>query len=286
MIIPTHNSQKCLPDLLDSLSRQSVRPDEIIIVDDYSTDRTKETALRYGVIFLENKGAAGPASARNSGIRASKGDILAFIDSDCIADDAWIGNIIKKFSFPGDKVVMGRVIIPKSTFLGDAISALGFPAGGHLGFDKMWHVDKDGRTDHMGSGNCAMRKETILKVGLFDETFPYPGNEDVEFSVRCVNAGIPIYYQDDVIVTHPPRKDMASFIKWQFVRGKANYHLKKRLKRIGSFIKLRIWSAQNIIRKYKFDLKLPLILFLLALAFMLQQAGYVYEKQRDNRSSP
>ena len=276
VIIPAYNAEGCLPALLDSLKDQSRRPDEVLLIDDHSTDNTREVALKYGVNVIGNV-SKGPAAARNLGINTSKCDILAFIDADCVADKDWIKNIAMEFGKPQTRIIMGKVIIPKSTFLGDVISGLGFPAGGHVGFDKMWHVDKDGKTDHIGSGNFAIRKSVIQDVGLFDDTFPYPGCEDVEFSIRCVKKGIPIYYKESAVVIHPPRKTLSSFMKWHLLRGRSNYHLKRKIKKVGSLIRLRIWSSKNICKKYRFDIKLPFIIALLFLSFVLQQVGYLLE---------
>jgi hypothetical protein len=78
---------------------------------------------------------------------------------------------------------------------------------------------------------------------------------------------------------------MASFIKWQFIRGKSDYHLKKKLKHIGGFMKLRIWSTKNMMKKYMFDPKLPLILVLFVMAYLLQCVGYLFEHWRRNDHS-
>ena len=278
VIIPAHNAEKYLPALLDSLSQQSVKPAEIIVIDDYSIDSTKDIASDYGAKTIKNSGKNGPAAARNLGIKSSTGEILAFIDADCISDKDWIKNIREELNAPKPIIIMGKVEIPKSTFLGDVMSSLGFPAGGHIGFENIWRVNREGKTDHISSCNFALRKETILKVGLFDETFPYPGCEDVELSMRCVQKGIPIYYRKNVVIIHPPRKDLFSFIKWHISRGRGNYHLKRKIGKVGNLIMLRIWSSKNICKKYMFDIKFPFILFFLFLSFVLQQMGYLCEK--------
>ena len=90
-----------------------------------------------------------------------------------------------------------------------------------------------------------------------------------------------IKYEKNVKVQHVPRKDLKSFIRWMIVRGKSNYYFKQKVGKVGGFIKLRLWSTKNMIRKYKFDLKLPLILFLFGLMFILQQCGYVIESRKN-----
>lgn len=87
VIIPTYNRAQLLTQAIDCLLEQTRVPDEIIVVDDGSTDNTLEVLARYGppvrVIQQEN---AGPGIARNRGIEAATGDLLAFLDSDDTLD--------------------------------------------------------------------------------------------------------------------------------------------------------------------------------------------------------
>lgn len=87
VIIPTYNREKYLPEAIDSVLNQTFQDFELIIVDDGSTDNTKEilkpylSKIRY--IYQKNKG---PSAARNTGIRYSTGEWIAFLD----ADDIWL----------------------------------------------------------------------------------------------------------------------------------------------------------------------------------------------------
>ncbi len=81
IVIPTLNEEKYLPKLLDSIKNQSFKDYEIIVVDANSKDKTRPTAKKYGCRIV-NGGK--PPIARNKGAKAAKGDILFFIDADCI----------------------------------------------------------------------------------------------------------------------------------------------------------------------------------------------------------
>lgn len=86
VIIPVYNGETHLAETLTSVLDQSLPPDEVIVVDDGSTDRTPEVAAQFeGRIRYIRQENAGPATARNRGIQASHGDLLAFVDS----DDLW-----------------------------------------------------------------------------------------------------------------------------------------------------------------------------------------------------
>ncbi len=85
VVIPAYNSATFLADALASAWGQSRRPAEILVVDDGSTDSTRALAAASGATVLETGVNSGPATARNIGMRAAMGDLIAFLD----ADDLW-----------------------------------------------------------------------------------------------------------------------------------------------------------------------------------------------------
>jgi len=90
VVIPPYNAENFLKRNLDSISTQTLKPFEIIIVDDGSTDQTAEIAKSYKenkVHFIHQKNS-GASAARNTGIRAANGEWIAFLD----ADDEWQGH--------------------------------------------------------------------------------------------------------------------------------------------------------------------------------------------------
>src|SRR6267143_7088888 len=92
-IIPTYNREAVVTHAVESILNQTYSHIEVIVVDDGSTDGTQERLLKYGsritVIAQKN---AGPAAARNRGIRASRGQLIAFLDS----DDLWLPNKLER----------------------------------------------------------------------------------------------------------------------------------------------------------------------------------------------
>ncbi len=86
-IVPVYNGERFLAEALDSILAQSYEPLEILVVDDGSTDGTPDVVAGYGErVRYVAQGNAGPAAARNRGLEASKGELLAFLD----ADDLWV----------------------------------------------------------------------------------------------------------------------------------------------------------------------------------------------------
>ena len=93
MVIITFNRAGMLEDVLLSLVRQKRLPDEVVVVDNNSTDSTKEVAegfkKRLNIRYVFEEGKSIPV-ARNTGIKNSSGDIIAFTDDDCLTDKEWL----------------------------------------------------------------------------------------------------------------------------------------------------------------------------------------------------
>ena len=259
-----------------SLQHQTVTDFETIVVNDGSTDGTAAVAQKYDVRVL-NEPHRGLSATRNAGITNARADIVAIIDADCEAHEHWIEEIIKTIN-SGEKVVTGNTLIPKSTFLGDCISGLGYPGGGHLGFDKMWKVDEHGYTDHLAGGNCAFVKSEIMKLVAFNPALTITA-DDVFLSMKILSAGLKIKYNPQMLMTHQPRKDLRSFVHWHYARGKGSYFFKQYVPNFGQFYKLRFWSTKNMIRQYWKSPKILVMLPLLVLSFVTQKVGYYAQKR-------
>lgn len=273
VIIPAYNAEADIGNLIASLRRQTFSNFETIIVDDCSNDKTANMAREYCRVITLKKNQ-GPSIARNIGTNHAQGEILAFTDTDCIPAFDWLERIDEVFLNPTISAVMGKLYIPQSNFIGDSISALGFPAGGSIGFEKIWPVDSDGFTNHLSSSNFAIRKNVIRKIGGFDGDFSIYC-EDSEFAFRLIKAGIKIKFCPDIVVSHKPMTSFFVFIKNHIKRGQGNYIFRKKLSYVGDFIKMRLWSTKNIFRTYYKDVKFPLIFILLGMSFLCQQIGYI-----------
>src|SRR3989344_8489799 len=200
---------------------------------------------------------------RNKGIEFAKGEFIVFIDDDCWVQEQWLQALVAPLLQDQTiHAVTSGTKIPPANFVGNCISALGFPGGGSLGFENVWRVSADGFTNHLAVGNCALRREIFDTVGLFDETLKL-GAEDAELSHRLEKALIPIKYVPEAYAFHEARTTIPSFIRWQLRRGRANYHFKKKVGNVGSFVKLRMWSAKNILKENKTNPRLPIVVGLL-----------------------
>lgn len=285
VIIPAYNAQKTLPALFDSLSKQSHRDFEVIIVDDCSQDDSARIVRAFSFNLIQLSENHGPAHCRNIGARNAKGDILVFTDSDCRVDRNWLENIQKHYSAANHiDAIMGKLVLMPSNLLGNSISALGFPAGGAIGFENIWRVDKMGFTDSLSSCNCAVRKDIFWEVGGFDETFPYPGGEDTLLAYHLRRMNFRIKYCPDVLAFHEARDSFVDFLKWQFRRGVSSFIFSKKVSNKKDFLSLRIWSTGNILRRYFTDKRFPLVLFMLCVSMAAQLTGFFTAKYKSRLS--
>lgn len=180
VVIPTYNNARFLPDALTSALRQTVPPDEIIVIDDGSTDNTREVLYpfsdRIRYIRTENKGVA---HARNLGIRASHRDAIAFLDS----DDLWLPTKLEsQLQYLADNPSVGLL---HSDFL-------------YLDTDS-GHIYRKNLSTAIFSGSCylrfffccdihlstvVVRKRCFDEVGLFDTDIPGGQAEDMDLWIR------------------------------------------------------------------------------------------------------
>jgi glycosyltransferase involved in cell wall biosynthesis len=181
VVIPTFNRRNFIVDAVKSVLSQDVDDLEIIVVDDGSTDRTQDVlkpcmkAIRY--IYQDNQGVS---AARNRGVRESRGELLAFLDSDDIWSPGKLKAQIDKvsseevLSFEGVEWFVDRQ--EDREFLQRCVNVK-WPRCDTSGYviDPVLDV-AEGRYLHLGTLLC--RKETFLKVGFFDERLCFGEDED------------------------------------------------------------------------------------------------------------
>lgn len=281
VIIPAYNAQRIIQKLLDSIACQSFKAFETIIVDDGSTDDTPLIAGKYHCTVIRSSKNRGPAFCRNLGARHAKGDILVFTDSDCVPHERWMENIRNAFDTGKTDAVMGRVMLEPSDYMGDSISALGFPAGGSIGFEKVWRVDPHGYTQSLSTCNCAVKKSVFTRMGGFDETFPYAGGEDSFLAYQMCARGYKIKFCPNFVIYHQARNTLRGFLTWQFKRGISSYIFSTKVGSTSDFLSLRLWSVGNVIKTHYHDKKFPMIVFLLGVGYAMQVLGYIQTKRSD-----
>ncbi len=206
IIIPSYNSEKTIKDLLKSLLNQDYKGKYEIIVVDSSNDRTPEILSRFPVKVIRQK-PKGPGAARNLGVKKAKGNIVVFIDSDCIAPRNWLRNLLKPFSDKSVVAVSGTY----RTRNKDSIIAR---FAGYEIEDRHEKMKDMETIDWVGSFNCAYRKDIFMKFGGFRSKFIQ--SEDGELSYRISEAGHKIKFNSSAYVYHYHPDSLFKFLKQKF----------------------------------------------------------------------
>jgi len=180
VIIPTYNKAQYLGEAIKSVLNQTYKNIEIIIIDDGSTDKTREVVKSFddeGIIYFsqENKG---PASARNTGIKKAKGKYIAFLDS----DDLWLKEKLKRqidFMEKNSEIGLMGTACYEITDKGRIIGKKIFPVKNEI-------LQKDLiKYNPFIQSSVMTKREVFDKVGLYDENFRE--SEDYDLWLRIAS---------------------------------------------------------------------------------------------------
>jgi glycosyltransferase involved in cell wall biosynthesis len=210
IIIPVFNSEKTLPACLKSLSQQSINPFEIIVVDDGSSDNSVKTAKAFNATVLKQE-HAGPAKARNFGAKTAGGDVLVFIDADCVAEKNWLEEMIRPFHSPAVVGVQGAYLTKQKS-----LTARFVQIEIEERYERMKRI---GKIDWVGSYSAAYRKKDFLEEKGFDESFPIASGEDPELSFKISKKGKRLVFNEKAIVYHSHPDNLPEYLKVKFFRA-------------------------------------------------------------------
>ncbi len=206
VVIPVHNGGDDLRRCLEALAASERRPDEVIVVDDGSTDGSGSLACRLGaqVIRLEG-GPRGPAMARNRGAEAATGDALVFLDADVAVHPDTIGRLEACLAQePQVAAAFGSYDAdPPAPGLASRYKNL-------LHHYVHQHSQREASTFWAGCG--AVRRHVFQALGGFDASYPVPSIEDIELGGRLRRAGRRIRLCPDAQVTHLKRWTLRSLL--------------------------------------------------------------------------
>jgi len=210
IIVPTYNRAHLITYSINSLLAQTYHNVEIIVIDDGSTDKTKDILKPYmdriKYCYQNNEGIS---SARNHGIKEATGEYIAFTDDDVIAEPDWLANIDKCFSENRCDAVGGMVlpIYNKNTpswIKKDPIKI----SGGVVMYDYGKETFRLDPSMHCFIGcNFAFHREVFNECGNFRTDIRFKGRlalgEDTEFIQRLINKGKVLYYCGRALIHHP-----------------------------------------------------------------------------------
>lgn len=210
IVIPAYNAEKTIGSLVAAcLSQESPGADQVLVVDDGSTDRTGELAQAAGA-RVERQENRGPAAARNRGWRAASGEVVLFTDSDCIPQKDWVRRLTAGIGADHAVACGSYGIANPESRLARLIHA-----------EILWrHARLPDEVEFAGSYNFAARREALERVGGFDESFPAPSGEDNDLSYRLRDAGFRIRFRPDALVNHHHPTQLAKYLREQARHGR------------------------------------------------------------------
>ena len=213
VVVCVYNGERTMDDCLASLEKLSYPNYEVIVVNDGSTDRSREIAESYGYIHLINQENKGLSEARNVGIGASTGEIIAFTDADCMADADWLTYLVARFQSSEFGAVGGPNLSPPDDSMIASCVAVSPGAPTHILLD-------DEVAEHIPGCNMAFRREALDAISGFDPIFRAAG-DDVDLCWRLQNKGYKIGFSPAAVVWHFRRNTVRDYLTQQRGYGKA-----------------------------------------------------------------
>ena len=213
VVVCAYNAERTMDACLASLAQLNYPDYEVIVVNDGSRDRTLAISEGYPdcrIISQENKGLS---VARNVGAEAATGGIVAYTDSDCVADPDWLDYLVGTMETKGLVACGGPNFSPTEASLVPEAVAVSPGAPCHVLLD-------DEIAEHIAGCNMAFRRDVLLAIGGFDPIFRAAG-DDVDICWRLQDSGYQIGYSAAAFVWHFRRNTVKAYIGQQKGYGKA-----------------------------------------------------------------
>jgi glycosyltransferase involved in cell wall biosynthesis len=221
IVVATHNRQSSLNLLIEALRLQEYPAEliEIFVIDDGSEPPAQIDAGQLNVRILRQP-QAGPASARNAGIRAASSEFLLLTDDDCRPRPDWVAKLCRSYLASPNALLGGHTenALPENPY-SSASQAL---------VDYLYEsLSKQSSPNYFfTTSNVAGPRAGFLSIQGFDESFPLPAAEDRDL---CDRWNGPLLYVPDAIVDHAHPMALRGFIRQQFRygRGARFLHMKR-----------------------------------------------------------
>ena len=228
VVVCSYNGAATLRECLDSLMRLDYPDYEVILVDDGSTDDTPWIAADFPQVVCLRQENRGLSVARNVGASHADGEIVAYTDSDCVADEHWLRYLVLAMQDQHVQAIGGPNITPYSDGMVARCVAASPGNPSHVMLD-------DHYAEHVPGCNLALRRDVLLSLGGFDPQFRTAG-DDVDLCWRLLDAGMNIGYAASAMVWHHRRPTVGAYLRQQrgYGRSEAMVHF-KHPRRCGTF---------------------------------------------------
>jgi glycosyltransferase involved in cell wall biosynthesis len=242
VVVPTRGRPAALRRCVASLLAQRLPDDaalDVIVVDDGSVppvtlDPPPPGAPPVRVIRQENQG---PAAARNAGLRAATGALVAFIDDDCEATPSWAASLLAAAARHPGSGRGGRVV--------NALAANRCAEASQLlvSFLCEYYARQEGGARFFTSNNLAFPREALVAADGFDARYQRAAGEDRELCDRWVDGGRRLVAVPDAVVLHAHDLTVATFCRQHFTYGRGAWGFRRaRAYRSGAPVRVEPWT--------------------------------------------
>jgi glycosyltransferase involved in cell wall biosynthesis len=229
VVIITRNRKETLTRVVESVARQTVKPCEVVIVDGSDVPSPPQGQYDKKIIirYIIDKKRRIPY-ARNVGAKKSKGDIIFFVDDDCVLHRDAVERVVGFFRrTPSAKAVIGKT---ENGTPGNVFACVQ-----HYYYERWLKsfglsfraIQKIPDGSLMDFELLAIRRD-LLKKYSFDETLPFGRDEDAEIGVRICKETQDIYFHPFIIADHIPSQTCVALMKRNIIMGYTNAYLARR----------------------------------------------------------
>lgn len=214
IIIPVYNGAADLPACLAALGEQRPRPDEIIAVDNASSDGSADliAAQFPHVRLLRQTINLGFGGACNAGMAAATGDLLILLNQDTEVQPGWLSALVAVMAERPDVGIAGSKALYPNGHLQHAGGTIDAQGGGHHrghGDADIGQFDRVAEVAYVTGASMALRSAVFDQIGGFDPAFNPAYSEDVDLCLTVRNAGLRVVYVPDSVLIHHERSTAA-----------------------------------------------------------------------------
>jgi glycosyltransferase involved in cell wall biosynthesis len=188
-VVPAYNEETYLPDCLESILKQTQELGdavEIIVVNNASTDRTREVALSFPGVSVVDEPRKGLTFARQAGFAASTGELIANVDSDSRLTEGWVKQVLETFATEPKMVAFSGPFVYYDLTATQRVSVQVFYAVAFLVYALNRYVLRAGSM--VQGGNFVLRREALEEIGGFNTAIAFYG-EDTDIARRLNRVG-------------------------------------------------------------------------------------------------
>ncbi|HEY3204069.1 MAG TPA: glycosyltransferase family 2 protein [Thermoanaerobaculia bacterium] len=226
VIIPCRNAERTVANAVASALSQTEPPREVLVVDDASTDDSADVGRQAGARVIRNVSRRNAGGARNAGIEAAAGELLAFLDADAVAPRNWLERARRAFENDSEIVAVGgRIANGRPGRYGD----LDY----FLNHSEWISTAAPSAKRNIPTMGIVYRRDAVGPV-----RFPESNTgEDTAFALAVLARGGKLWYDPEIVITHRhERLDWASFWGKQVACGRTIFETRRRYERPGKML--------------------------------------------------